>query len=175
MAIIIGGGSGNQISINGSAGSSGQVITTNGTNAFWGSSVSPVSVTTFTASGTWTKPSVGTLVYVEIWSGGGGGARAEVSRGGGGGGFLSIILPFSLFSATETVTIGAGGAGRTTALGNGPGVSGGTSSLTVGSTTTLSVTGGNGGDTNFVYAANGGFSTITAVINDSGGNGGGFR
>ena len=36
MAISIGGGSGNQIAINGTAGSPGQVIVTDGSNAYWG-------------------------------------------------------------------------------------------------------------------------------------------
>ena len=37
MAITIGGGNGNQIAINGSAGSSGQVVVSDGSNAYWGS------------------------------------------------------------------------------------------------------------------------------------------
>lgn len=37
MAITIGGGNGNQIAINGSAGTSGQVVVSDGSNAYWGS------------------------------------------------------------------------------------------------------------------------------------------
>jgi hypothetical protein len=174
--ITVGTIDGNDIAFEGTlpsqSGQSGNYLTTNGTDASWGAIPPGSSGTIFTSSGTWTKPTTGTLVYVEIWSGGGGGARADSSGGGGGGGFMTIILPFSLFSATETVTIGAGGAGRTTALGNGSGVSGGTSSLTVGSTTTLSVTGGSAGVVNPGSGANGGAGTISAVINNTGGNGG---
>jgi len=76
-----------------------------------------VDVQTFTQSGTWTKPSSGTWLHVEIWSAGGGGARntgLHVASGGNGGGYRDFWLPLSLFGATETVTVGAGGAGSTT-------------------------------------------------------------
>src|SRR3990167_448738 len=72
----------------------------------------------FTASGTWTKPTAATGVYVEAFGagGGGGGGRggaAGTARngggGGGGGGRAFFILPASVLAATETVTIGAGG------------------------------------------------------------------
>ena len=127
----------------------------------------------FTDNGTWTRPTGSySLVYIEIWSGGGGGARATDSGGGGGGGAMSIILPYSLFSSTETVTVGAGGSGRTTAQGNGLGTAGETSSMTVGSATTLSVDGGNRGN-DFYTTANGGVPYITeSIINEDGGAGG---
>lgn len=55
---------------------------------------------------------------IRAWSGGASGQRtnnaATLSRGGAGGGCVETILPASLFSTTETVTIGAGGAAVTT-------------------------------------------------------------
>jgi hypothetical protein len=81
-----------------------------------------VDVQTFTASGTWTKPSGVTFVIVEAIGAGGGGAAgyrqaASTNRFGGGGGSSGIrVLRHFLASdlgATETVTIGAGGAGGT--------------------------------------------------------------
>lgn len=76
----------------------------------------------FTGSGTWTKPSnlpVNAQVFVQIWGGGGGGGSATssgngtASGGGGGGAYKEITLRASDCSATETVTIGAGGAADT--------------------------------------------------------------
>jgi len=152
MPIIIGSGTGgNAISINSSVGSSGQVITSNGSVASWGSA-SPVSVTTFTASGTWTKPSVGTLVYVEVWGGGGGGARDGNAGGGGGGAFHWDIIRMSDLGATVTVTIGTGGPGRTSTNGNG--TNGGLSSFG-----SILAGGGGGGRNNTVPGAGGGWLT----------------
>lgn len=55
---------------------------------------------------------------IRAWSGGVSGQRtnnaATLSRGGAGGGCVETILPASLFSTTETVTIGAGGLAVTT-------------------------------------------------------------
>lgn len=55
---------------------------------------------------------------IRAWSGGASGARnnnaAALVRGGAGGGCVDAVLPASLFSTTETVTIGAGGAAVTT-------------------------------------------------------------
>lgn len=70
----------------------------------------------FDASGTWTKPGVGKYIIVECWGGGGSGARAQNGEGGGGGGggaYNRRWLPFSALGATETVTVGTGGASRT--------------------------------------------------------------
>ena len=123
-------------------GNSGKYLTTDGTTASWGIVAPGSSVTTFTSSGTWTKPSSGTMVYVEMWAGGGGGAKGTGSLGGGGGGgFRWLLLPLS-FIATSTVsiTVGAGGAGATVA---GQGTTGGNSSF--GSYATIY--GGQGGQT----------------------------
>jgi len=69
----------------------------------------------FLASGTWTKPSGATWVYVEAIGGGGGGKNSTSSGsnvpGGGGGGFASRLMRASELGASVTVTIGAGGLG----------------------------------------------------------------
>jgi hypothetical protein len=105
----------------------------------------------FTSSGTYTKPAGVTWVYVEAIGGGAGGANyvtAADRTGGGGGGFNEGLFQASTVGSTETVTIGAGGAGG----GNGTynnGADGGNS--TFGSL--LSGKGGEGGGGN---GANGG-------------------
>jgi hypothetical protein len=103
-------------------------------------------IQTFNASGTWTKPSSGTMAMIECWGGGGGGARYNswTPGGGGGGGYAMRWMPLSSLGATETVTIGAGGAGRTGSNGNGS--NGGTT--TFGAHLTADY--GRGGNTNGV-------------------------
>ena len=106
-----------------------------------------IDIQTFTASGTWTKPT-GTLA-VEVWvtGGGGGGGGAAVtssttvatSAGGGGGGTAYKYITSSI-GATETVTVGAGGAGGSGASAA-TGSTGGTSSFG----SHCSATGGSGG------------------------------
>jgi hypothetical protein len=78
---------------------------------------------TFTSSGTWTKPSIGHVALIRLWGGGGSGARGGdngtgAAGGGGGSGYSEHLILLGDLNATETVTIGAGGAARTT-LGNG--------------------------------------------------------
>jgi hypothetical protein len=98
----------------------------------------------FTANGTWT-PTAGTTAVLVTVVGGGGGGGAAVATGagqssagtGGGAGGASIEYITSGLGATETVTIGAGGAGGTT----GTGSNGGTSSFG----SHCSATGGAGG------------------------------
>jgi hypothetical protein len=76
----------------------------------------------YDASDTWTKPDglIG-IELIVVGSGGGGssgsrratGVASRAGCGGAGGGVLCMYIPASSLSATETITIGAGGAGGT--------------------------------------------------------------
>lgn len=143
--------------------------------------------TTFTSSGTYTLPSVPRLLFVECYGGGGGGAVANSSgngtaaaTGGGGGEYKSAFYFSNMLSANVTVTIGAGGAARTTtgreALAGNAG-----SATTFGSY--LSANGGAGGNaqiqatsgTSSVSVAaggTGGATTFASVAVEAGGDGG---
>lgn len=84
--------------------------------------------TAFTGSGTWRKNPLTNNLRVRAWGGGGGGGAGVVvgagtacsgGGGGGGGGFVEALFRASELSATETVTVGAGGTGGSTSGGNG--------------------------------------------------------
>lgn len=81
-----------------------------------------VEVQTFTTVGaaTWTKPTRGSIAVIECWGGGGSGAKGSntlttIGGGGGGGNYARRIVPLSSLGSTEAVSIGAGGAGKSTA------------------------------------------------------------
>lgn len=120
--------------------------------------VSDVQIFTATGAGTWTKPGGLTgneLVLVLMWSGGGGGSSVASAAGGGGGVFIQGLFRAADLNATESLSVGAGGAIGTvggnstfknlTAFGGGPGVSG---------------TGGGQGGGVFAAGAAGGSSSV---------------
>lgn len=138
-------------------------VTTVGTDAVTfvlsGDAQQTVSVVaqTFTSNGTYT-PTTGMFnCIVEAVGGGGGGGGAtgavgqsSAAAGGAGGGYARKVFTSATIGASQTVTIGAGGAG---ALGDGAtGTTGGTTTL---GSTLLQATGGAGGE--------GGSSTATII------------
>ena len=106
-------------------------------------SLDTIDAQVFTSSGTWTKPSGLVFAIVFVTGGGGGGGKwpdTSAGAGGGAGGGTAIeVLLASELGATETVTVGAGGAGATS--GGSAGSTGGTSSFGA----LCSATGGEGG------------------------------
>lgn len=99
-------------------------------------------VQTFTSSGTWTKPAQGRVACIQGIGAGGGGARRSAGNGSGGGcgPYYELWMLLSDLGATETVTIGAGGAVQSTDSTNGN--AGGTTSFG----THLTIYGGRGGE-----------------------------
>lgn len=94
----------------GTPSTSNKFITEDGLTAL----VPPADVQEFSADGTWTKPDVGTIAFVEAWGAGGSGGKggtANSSSGGGGGGgsYVTRWILMSALGATETVTVGTGG------------------------------------------------------------------
>jgi hypothetical protein len=119
-----------------------------------------VDIQVFDTSGTWTKPTidgtiVGRIARIQVWGAGGSGGRNSSSGGGGGGGggYNEVLLDITTLGATETVTIGAGGAARST---NANGATGGNSSF---------------GSHCTAYGGGGGFGSSSAL--GTGGSGGG--
>jgi hypothetical protein len=114
------------------------------------SSGSGTDVQTFNASNTWTKPAgkgANSIALIEGWgAGGGGGGNGSGYAGGGGGSYQSLTVPLSALGATETVTVGAIGAG---AAANGS--NGGASSFG----TWVTAYGGSGGQGTNASAAGG--------------------
>jgi hypothetical protein len=141
-------------------GTTGNVLVSNGST--WTSAAptggsKAADVQTFNSSGTWTKPTgfgADSRVYIQLWGGGGSGGRgSNAAGGGGGGGYNERWIDLSSLGATETVTVGAGGTGKTTNL---SGTVGGNSSLG-----------------SFITAFGGGGGAASSTNNAAGGGGGG--
>ncbi|MFA5386691.1 MAG: glycine-rich domain-containing protein [Candidatus Paceibacterota bacterium] len=131
-------------------------------------------VQTFLASGTWTKPS-GTpkKIQIQLWGAGGGGGRVAGGAGGGGGGggaYVEAWFSPADLADTEAITIGVGGAAKTSA---GDGNAGGNS--TVHTHLTAYGGGGGGGSAYGGTGGGGGGGTLSAggLGASPGGNGGG--
>lgn len=125
-------------------------------------------VSTFNSSGTWTKPAGLKFADIEAWGAGGGGG-ANNAGGGGGGSYAHRRVLASDLGATETVTVGAGGAGGTT---TGAGSAGG--NTTFGSHVTAYGGGGGGGNSNGSGGGGAGLLGVgTSAVTITAGTGGG--
>jgi hypothetical protein len=86
-------------------------------------SATAIDVQTFNSNNNWIKPVKGTVALVEVWGAGGSGCRSggggRAAGGGGGGGYAAKVFFLANLASTVTVTVGAGGAARSsgTALG----------------------------------------------------------
>lgn len=73
----------------------------------------------FTSSGTWTRPAGVDVVFIEMCGGGGGAERSTSANGAVGGGGAEVVERLVPVSGDVTVTIGAGGLGKTGTAGLG--------------------------------------------------------
>ncbi len=119
------------------SGQTNQALYTNGSAVSF-NVTGPRSIQTFTSSGTWTKPSGISKIWVMLC--GGGGAASAHSESGGAGGYCEKLIDVSSVSSVQ-VTIGDGSTSWTYYSGAAGG--GGTSSFG----TYMSATGGRGANT----------------------------
>lgn len=128
-----------------------------------------VNVQTFTSTGanTWTKPSAGNWALVEMWGAGGSGSREPSGAvdGGGGGGYLQFLVPLSALNSSETVTVGAGGLGKTGS--NQAGSAGGNTTFTIAGVIGAQTNGGSGGGTSGTRQGTGGFGLGGTSLNSN--------
>ncbi|MET0310356.1 MAG: hypothetical protein ABW023_16745 [Sphingomonas sp.] len=135
----------------------------------------------FTSSGTSFRPPLAASLEVLALGGGGGGgggrcsATGSIRCGGAGGAAAAVsylVLPASAHGASETVSIGAGGASGTsagTAAGNGGG--GGTGGITSLGALVKADGGGGGGGGSTAASVTGGTAPVTGTFGTSGAGG----
>lgn len=119
---------------------------------------------TFTASGTFTKPPRYNYFAGMGWGDGGGGGKTTtdgvICGGGGGAAGVPFEIPASAFGATETITIGTGGLGATTAADGTVG-----SNSSIGAIVTFFGGGpGGGGGSNAGGGGGGGATAVGTVV-----------
>ena len=127
-----------------------------------------ISQTTYTSTGanTVTKPAWASWAIVELWGAGGSGSRQSTSAaqdGGGGGGYMRFLIRASALNATETLTVGTGGASRSGS--NQAGAAGGSTTFTIGGSTGATVGGGSGGGTSGAASGTGGLAFGGTTLN----------
>jgi hypothetical protein len=156
-------------------------------DAFWAGYAQQLK---YTASGTFTKASYPGLrgIIVECQGGGGGGGgtgataagTVAAAAGGGGGGFIRCWIPVSTLGTSETVTVGAAGAGG---VGTGAATSGGNTTFgsfvtalggangesIAASSSSVRTQGGNAGS---VSSTGTGVVELFTRVGDTGGSGG---
>jgi hypothetical protein len=108
-----------------------RAVTPAGLTQFFNDHPSAGSVkTTYNSSVTWNKPSTGNMAFIQVWGAGGSGGRTSGgggrAGGGGGGEYKELTVPLAFLPASLSITIGAGGAAKTT---NGNGNTGGDTSF----------------------------------------------
>jgi hypothetical protein len=152
-------------------GASGNLLTSNGTT--WQSTAVSIipqiqTQTLSTGSSTWSKPTTGGYQWltIQIWAGGGsGGKNSSCAAGGGGGAYNEITVPLSFLAASESYTVGGGGAAVST---NVSGNVGGDSSFSLtnypgGANSLLAFGGGRGFSSGSAGAGGGGGGGITGA------------
>lgn len=143
-------------------------------------------VTNYTTSGTWTKPSGVTHIKVEAWGGGGtgGAATGTGARGAGGCGGTYVSKIIAVPNASYAYVVGASTGGSTTLVRNGKnttfgstlviatgGIGGAINTTTGGAAATTSSTTGSVGDV--IYAGGDGGAGTSGGYSGGGGGGAG--
>ena len=149
-------------------GTAGSVLTSNGTT--WTSvlSTSPISVQIFSSSGTYFRPTGLIAAKITVVGGGGGGGYNDgtnVCGGGGGGGGAIRFVSSATLGASQSVTVGIGGAAGTI-ISPQAGEAGGASSFGA----LASATGGDGGAGITGVGSHGGIGS-SGNLNMGGGSG----